>query len=477
MFSLRSKPAFYSVALLFVILLTSCASSSLPSNGTYPIDAVFTDFFREFGGQQVLGSPISPVFIKDGVSYQYVVSAILSYDPNQAPLERYKLSSIAASEWQINGLVQPIPEDQSDYYVNGHLIWEELRSFYDQFGCDILGLPLTGVVVNEAKQRYEQYFDGIGFYRNFTDPVGQVHLMPYGAWECGKNCRYRAADSLLPAASYARSFTATEQVFLQVSGDRGYGFTGAPLSPPSLGSDGNYQMVFENVVMYIDSQDGNQIKLRPLPVWLGIRSDKPVMPVNSVGLTFIETGKGLGYNVPDIFVEYIHQHGTMNVAGLPITEINTLSDGGYSQCFTAVCLEYHPTAPEQLRVRPHMLGNEYLAVGSKATTPAANAQNVMQINAWEERPLIPSGENQVIHIQAVQNDIPMKGINFSLIVTKPDGITLTYSVEPTGTDGNTSITLDPINGPNGAIINYQVCMIGSASPQVCFSRSYTIWDQ
>lgn len=478
MVPLRSKSTFYSVALLIAILLTSCVSSPHSSDGTYPVDTIFTDFYRQFGGQQVLGPAISPLFERDGVSYQYVVSAILAYDPNQVPLNRFRLSRVAASEWQIDALVEPAPDEHRDYYVNGHMIWEELRTFYDQFGSDILGLPLTGVIVNEDKQRYEQYFDGIGFYRNFTDPLGQVHLMPYGAWMCGGNCQYRTVDSTLPVSSYRREYSATEQVFLQVSASLGYRFTGAPLASPRLGSDGNFQMVFENVVMYIDAQDGNQIKLRPLPSWLGIRSQQPLVDEHAEGLSFIETFEGLGYNVPDRFSEYINQHGTISVIGRPITEYSQLSDGGYSQCFTNVCLEYHPTAPEELQVRPHMLGSEYLAIGTKAsTTPEPNHTNALQIDVWEDQPLIPSGEEQVIHIQAMQNNAPVQGIKFSLIVTKPDGITITYTLSPTGEDGTTSLTLDPVNGPNGAIVQYQVCVIDSVSPQVCFSRSYSIWDQ
>ena len=44
-------------------------------------------------------------------------------------------------------------------------------------------------------------------------------------------------------------------------------------------------------------------------------------------------------------------------------------------------------------------------------------------------------------------------------------------------DGVTHIDLDPINGPNGAIVQYEVCVLGDFSPQICFSRSYTIWEQ
>ena len=58
-------------------------------------------------------------------------------------------------------------QDSDAHYVNGHQIWEEILPFYDQYGPDIIGLPLTGVTVNDAKQRYEQYFEGIRILSKF----------------------------------------------------------------------------------------------------------------------------------------------------------------------------------------------------------------------------------------------------------------------------------------------------------------------
>jgi hypothetical protein len=65
----------------------------------------------------------------------------------------------------------------------------------------------------------------------------------------------------------------------------------------------------------------------------------------------------------------------------------------------------------------------------------------------------------------------------TLVVTQPDGITKTYALEPTGQDGRTSVELDPIDGANGSIVQYQVCVNETATPQLCFSQSYTIWDR
>jgi hypothetical protein len=236
-------------------------------------------------------------------------------------------------------------------------------------------------------------------------------------------------------------------------------------------------MVFENVIMYINPSDGNQIRPRPLPAWLGIQGDQPGEPVKEDWLSFYQTQDGLGYNVPNSFTNYIDEHGTIVYSGNPVTEYHSLTDGGYSQCFTNICLEYHPTAPKDLQIRPHMLGSEVLSIGENSSISGSSFTDALQINAWEDYPLIPSGQKQGINIEAVQNDAPMSGIEFSLVVKQPNGITKTYTLKPTGKDGITRIELDPINGPNGAIVQYEVCVLGAVSPQVCFSRSYTIWDQ
>ncbi len=478
MVSLKSKLAFIGVSLLIIILITACNSSTAASaRGIYSVTPKFSDFYREIGGEDVLGVVISPPIDKDGVTYQYIVAGLMAYNPNLEPLKRYLFSPIARTEWKINGLAEPAPMGSDEHYVNGHQIWEEVYPYYDQYGPDIIGLPLTSVNVNEAKQRYEQYFEGVGFYRNISDPPGKIHLMPYGDWMCGNQCRYLGPDPTPPTASYVQDFSATEQLFMQAAAQLGYGFTGAPLAAPSLDDDGNYQMVFENVVLYIDPADGHQIRLRSLPAWLGISEETPVKAEQVAGLTFYPTQDSQGYNVPDVFTDYIKSHGTVEYSGGPIAEYRNLSDGGYSQCFRNVCLEYHPSAPQGLQIRPHALGADYLTAGKKTNTASSTLTEALQINAWEDSPLIPSGQKQVIHIEAKQNSKPVRGVQVTLVVTQPDGITKTYTLTLTGQDGKTSVELDPIDGANGSIVQYQVCVNEATTPQLCFSQSYTIWDR
>ncbi len=475
---MKSRLVAILISLLFIGLLAACASSlASSSQTTYQVDATFSDFYREFGGISTLGPAISSIFTNNGLTYQYVVSGLMVYDPNQAALKRFYFSPLATKEWHINDLVEPAPTDPGIDYENGHQIWEEASSFYRQYGPELIGLPVTGVSANDAKQRYEQYFEGLGFYRGYTEAPGQIHLMPYGVWMCGSSCAFQISDTTLPAATYSRENSATEQLFLQASGRLGYGFTGVPLAPPQLGSDGNYEMAFDNVILFIDPTSGDQIRLRPLPSMLGIQAGQPGIETPTDWTSFYTIQDGLGFNVPNTFGAYINEHGGLDYSGLPMAGYLTLSDGGYSQCFTNLCLEYHPTAPRALQIRPHTLGEEYLTLGDNVSASSSSISDALQINAWEDYPLIPSGQNQGINIEATQNKTPISGLKFSLVVTQPNGIIKTYSLEPTGSDGRTRIELDPIDGSNGAIVQYEVCMLGEAVSQICFSRNYTIWQQ
>jgi hypothetical protein len=477
MFSLKGRLAFLFVGLLVVFAATACNPSpaTLPP-GAYQVDPTFADFYKEFGGVSVLGPAISPLFSRQDTLYQYTMAGLLTYDPHLAALKRFHFAPIASLQWKIQGSTEPPPADANVPYINGHRIWEEVRSFYNRYGSDVIGLPLTGVLANEDKQRYEQYFEGIGIYRNYTDPPGQIHLMAYGDWMCGDKCQYQNADAIPAFPAITPDNSETEKLFLQLADRLGYSFTGAPLDSPKVASDGYSEMVFENVVMYLDTASTNQIKLRPLPAWLGIQTEPPTSATTADWLLFYQIQDGIGYNIPLVFVDYITNHGTMEFSGYPITGYRLLPDGGYSQCFTNLCLEYHPTAPEELRIRPTALGSEYKAKGANTQAQNSPLTNALQITVWEQYSLVPSGQSQRIGIAVTQNNSPLRDVEFFLVVNQPDGITKSYTPNPTGENGQTFIELDPLEAPNGAVVPYQVCIVEMVTPQVCFSESYIIWD-
>jgi hypothetical protein len=46
---------------------------------------------------------------------------------------------------------------------------------------------------------------------------------------------------------------------------------------------------------------------------------------------------------------------------------------------------------------------------------------------------------------------------------------------PTGSDGQTRLTIEPVDAPSGTLIPYQVCIYNLGNRQYCFSESFLIW--
>jgi hypothetical protein len=202
------------------------------------------------------------------------------------------------------------------------------------------------------------------------------------------------------------------------------------------------------------------------------------------------TDGGLGYNVHQVFVDYITMHGAEAV-GQPITELNPLDTAASRQCFEFVCLENHPTAPEGLKVRPMSLGTQYLAfLENKQNEPVVD-QSVdpnptlapedqvitkrLYMNVWERYPLMAPGMKQEIGASLIEGDLPVIGADFLLYVDLPDGSRPQYRFPPTNRSGQTSITLNPIDAPIKTNIPYQVCLQDVSANYICISESFLIW--
>jgi hypothetical protein len=62
------------------------------------------------------------------------------------------------------------------------------------------------------------------------------------------------------------------------------------------------------------------------------------------------------------------------------------------------------------------------------------------------------------------------------VLTLPDGQQKTYDMLPTGTDGQTYSKVDPIPGPNGTLIPYEVCILNVRGEKTCIQDSFLIWE-
>ena len=256
-------------------------------------------------------------------------------------------------------------------------------------------------------------------------------------------------------------------------------FTGEPLAMAAHGADGRMEQVFANLVLVADAFDPlnpDLVTARPIVELLGhlpapLASDSP-----NPDLFFYEVNSGLGYNIPEVFKALIEQHGGFYLSGDPINEMALINERIYRQCFRNLCLDYDPSAPEHLRVRPAALGVEYLKSNLRSPIqPTVETQSFSQITiqVWETQEQVASNQEQEIWVRISENGQPLANTQPVLFVYLPDGNQVRYDMQPSGGDGRSSIRIPPITAANGVLIPYELC-IPQAEKMFCTRQEYLI---
>ena len=497
---------FFIVLLFFFgLILTACGPQSegaVTGSGGSTRHYAIHDQFKNMDSRMdnICGPAISPLFEKNGKKYQYTISCLFINDPSQLAIKRNSLAGLGY-QWKVEEPVEPMPEDEGKVYINGHVVWDEVMPFYRKYGTGVIGKPLTAVHFYPNQNRYAQYFENMGFFRFIDEPEGQVHLMPYGAWMCGKACASRDVipldlSTIPPRPPDDPALKEAEDAFTTTADERlGRDFVGSPRSTTYQAQDGMYEKVFDNVVMFSSPQSPSRVYFRPLPQLVGEEPEPPVPPRSDPAMFFFPTvQEDLGYNIPDLFMTYISEHGTLEVSGNPITELHPMGNGISRQCFVNICLEYHTRAPETLKVRPSALGLQYhqnqivtqpTAVPEIVTQPVTeemptpqptHVSQALSLQVWERYPMLPPTQVQEIGVALFEGLLPLSNVGFSITAELPDGSVRTTVMSPTGENGQTSATLDPFDVPIGTIIPYQVCITNLLDRPVCISESFMIWD-
>jgi hypothetical protein len=480
-------------------------SGALPQ-GYDEIDPIFLEDFEALGGENILGPAISPSFEKNGVRYQYTSSALLVRDPNAPQNRVFHLAALGLDMGVAEPPIPP-PENPDGRYVEGHVIHSAFLPTYDRLkGQRYVGLPLTELHYNPAAQRYEQYFENLGMYWLESEGSEQVHLLSYGAWKCNASCLpLTGADPGLVVLPIR-----TAEIFRDAVARLGSDFTGFAIKDALLTPDGYTEQVFENVVLVSDPDTPSRIFVRPIIERLGIKADPLTEASGKDGFEFYPLQEGLGYNIPVHFLEYIARHGGMDASGQPITELFQVNPGVERQCFTNLCLEMQRTATGEISVHPSQFGYNYkmlpvrpvgLEDGSVASpslqdpavnatpdsqaalAPQATAATMSQpqtreltMRVWESYPTLAPNQNQEIGVNILENGIPMPNIEPYLQLIFPDGQEREYLMFPTGENGVSKILLDPIDLPNGSLVEYRVCMLDPTHEKYCVRDSYLIWQ-
>jgi hypothetical protein len=456
---------------LIASLLVACSGAGQPDPlagpGLYIIEPVFQEFYNFLGGQERLGVALTPVISEGNVQKQYVESALLLFNPKLPASEQYALAPLGEllGVWD-----QPVASAdlQGALVVDGYIVYEGFVPTYEELGGRrYVGRPLTGVRYTPEQNRVEQYFQNLGFFMDLDQP-DQVQLMAYGQLACGEICAASAGNSeaiIQIELPYSEPFISTV--------DRlGADFVGRRLAGPYRAADGNLEVIYENLVLYVDPDEPQIAAARPVLALIGIAPEPMATRLDNTNIIFYRIDGEFGYNVPIFFTDYISQHGGFDLFGQPITEIKMQADGSGTQCFANACLRY----VQGSGVAPLPIGTEYKTrvYDQPAAQPIASPGEI-RIRVWEDHSQISSSEEQVIHATLFAGTQLLSGLQPYLEISLPSGSTSIYQFPPSDAGGQTQLTLPPVYGQNGTLVPYKVCLEGFGAAAVCATESYMIW--
>ena len=499
------KGLFFLAILVLSTLIASCAGSPMVVNpilpNPYDVDPVFREFYDMLGGEDVLGPAISPLFEVNDARYQYTAAGLMVHDPQTTQGQAYYLAALGL-DMDIAEPAVPAPDDGQVRYMDGHVIGEFFVPLFDRLGGKrVAGKPLTEMHYDPEKGRYEQYFENLGMYWLESSPPDQVDLLAYGAWKCNSSClSYPSGiDSVVIPHRI-------DKVFEDAVARWGIDFTGRAITEARQTPDGFTEQVFENVVLLVEAGGSGRAFLRPITKDSGYPPDPPSDETNVEGQNFIAVQGDKGYNVPQLFLDYLARHGSLEVSGMPVSEFKQVREGLSRQCFTNLCLEMYPGLDGGSRVRPAPLGYTYKmlpiqALDQPGDEPIETPEEVAQLRSddqpqpqatemswptsatrelsmkvWESYPMVAPNQSQEIGVSILENNTPVRNLEPYLSVTYPDGREKTYYMFPTGDDGVSRVSLEAINAPNGTLIPYQACIIDLNNEKYCVKDSFMIWQ-
>jgi hypothetical protein len=440
-----------------------------PTEPTVLVDSTFKEFYQTLGGEPILGRPLTGLIDQNDKKCQYTEVALMCFDRAEPDVShRFTLAPLGDQlDVQETPHQPPGPQWGSRDLGNGFVLYDEFANLYDRiYGALYTGRPLTQVRVNQALQRYEQFFENVGFYRKFGDPPGQAHLITYGAYLCGPDCSRNLNEywQIIQSSTISQPFG--------VSVERlGWTDLGSPLTQPIETKDGMLEQVYDNVVLTAPVDDLSQVHFKPIVTELGVaKVEDPVAKNPHEQLVFYETANGLGHNVPIFFDHFIAMHGGMDLSGKPITEFVHHADGDfYRQCFENYCLDYLQNASQKVQMAP--LGLKYASENEPGEIlRRAFSPDTVVLKVDKSEPQLGPGEQQQLTLHVFQRDSnrPMYLVEGQVTLSLPDHTSKTYYFKPTDRTGSSTLTLPVLKGlPNMSGIEYQVCLNLPGNSKIC----------
>lgn len=463
-----------------MLFCTSCGSiqPSQPTPtpiATLTIDPVFREFYRHLGGEEVLGSPISTAITEGAARIQFVQKAKMVFDPSRSIRQRFTLAPLGV-EMGVNEPAVLPPEQPGFRYDGGHVIGPEFLTLYEKLGPYMSGKPLTEVRYNPIRRRHEQFFESVGFYR--LEGSDQVQLLDYGVWACDDPLCSKI-PGLDSSDADIDQFKPIDATFVPFVKQWGADFTGFAISQPYVNSDGNWEQIFENVVLQANSpNDPTSVNIRPLTQRLNIPPDLPRQRGDQPEQQFYVQDEERGYEIPDYFWQFLEIHGGFELSGPPLTHLSPLDGAVLHQCFENLCLMYDPQAPPPGRVRPEPIGYSYKTLyhSPEQTDVQGQPLSDFQMSVWERFPYVSPGQEQEVGVSVMRNNLPLAGVQPTLVLTLLDGNEMAVPMPATNAEGHSSLRLAPIQGPSGSLVQYEICLPLPAEQETCKEDSFVLWN-
>lgn len=463
------------------ILVSACDSSIIAFEPVlaypYEIDPVFREYYNKLGGADVLGLPISPMYERENVRYQFTAAVKMVNDPQAPENQLFRLAPLGL-ELGIRELPLHPPPKANDRFVDGHWIGAMFwKKYNDLGGARVAGRPITEVHYNPDLGRHEQHFENLGLYWSDKDLPGNIHLLAYGVHLCADVCdklsKYDGEVVIPPAIG---------DQFRETVSRLGADFTGFALSDVYDNPDGQVEQVFEYLVLVSDPDQGGRVFTRPIVEVLDL----------------VSMDEQANFKIHPGFQDYIALHGGIEIVGEPVTDLELLDDVNSRQCYTNMCLVAESSLSGSVSVRPYPIGYEYLQSPMRASSnqnllesqeeenilvPKSTEVSALEVtpreivmHVWVSFQIVAPNQSQEIGVSITENNVPLKGIQPYLTVSLPDGEEKTISMFPTGDDGVSRMFLGPIDTTNNTLIPYAVCFFDNNFEQYCVRDGFTIWQ-